>query len=132
MTVATTCSVAARRPPISSGSPSGISTFAEDLPLGHAHRARRVDGRAVDRLDAGVGAREYRRDRQDHERDDAAIGLLDHADQEQISRRMSPKDGRARAAPRCRRRSRGPCRCGRCRYPTGMAIADGDQHGDHV
>jgi hypothetical protein len=81
---------------------------AEDLPLRHPDRAGRVDGGAVDRLDARVHAGEQRGDAQDGEREDRTRQAdaeeqaeeHEHAERRQGAQPAREGDGDVAPAPR--------------------------------
>ena len=68
--VATTCTEAIRTPVITSGIPSGSSTWRNTCQPGHAHPPRRVPCLGVDLAQPDVGVGDQRRQREQHERDD--------------------------------------------------------------
>ena len=129
VTVATTCSVAERRPRDEQRQPERHLDAPQDLPLRHAHRAGRVDDLAIDGLEAGVGTREDRRDRQQHERDDRRLGRAQHAEEQHQQDEQAEGRDRARRT-RDRHREVAPL----AGVPDQPAERDGDerrdQHGD--
>ena len=86
---------------MSSGSPSGTSTFQRICHSVIPDGAGGVDDAAVDRLEPGVGAGEDRRDREHDERDRRGRADLRHTDQQdqqddEAERRQRPRRARDR------------------------------------
>ncbi len=104
----------------------GHLDLPEHLPFGHPHGARRVEHPPVDGLEARVGTREERGDREQDERDDRGFGDAEHAEQQHEQHQESERRDRTR-----RTGDRDGDLPPASRVPDEPADRNGDDRGDH-